>query len=151
MPPSDLAIDIKVFPHGEGLPLPSYQTEQSAGMDLLAAVKNTEVLEPGTIALIPSGIAIAIPTGFEGQIRPRSGLAVKQGITVVNSPGTIDSDYRGEIRVGLINLSKEPFHISRGMRIAQLIVLPVPRVVWAKVESLPDTKRGGGGFGHTGE
>ena len=146
----EITVSIDTLESYEGLPLPTYATAGSAGMDLLAAVEEDVVLEPGAISLIPTGIRVAIPAGFEMQIRPRSGLAIKHGITVVNAPGTIDSDYRGEIKVGLINLGKEPFSISRGMRIAQAVVARVYRVDWNETDDLPDTQRGAGGFGHTG-
>ncbi len=145
-----LDIDISTLDHYQGLPLPSYATSGSSGMDLLAALEEPVRLQPGSIALIPTGICVAIPSGFEMQIRPRSGLAIKHGVTVVNAPGTIDSDYRGEIKVGLINLGKEPFEITRGMRIAQAVIAMVVKVNWQKVQVLSDTKRGSGGFGHTG-
>jgi dUTP pyrophosphatase len=119
-------------------------------MDLHAAVDGDVVLEPGAIALVPTGLAIAVPSGHEAQVRPRSGLAVKHGISLPNTPATIDSDYRGEIRVPLINLGAAPFTVSRGMRIAQLVVAPVCRVAWDEVPDLPATRRGGGGFGHSG-
>src|SRR2546425_7446331 len=122
----------------------------AAGMDLHAAVGADIVLAPGQIALVPTGLEVAIPDGFEGQVRPRSGLAVKHGISLPNTPATIDADYRGEIRVPLINLGREPFCVSRGMRIAQLVVAPVVRVMWDEVEALPATGRGGKGFGHSG-
>ena len=132
------------------LSLPSYETELAAGMDICAALEVPLTLEPGAIALIPSGLAVAIPQGFEMQVRPRSGLAVKHGITVVNAPGTIDADYRGEIKVGLINLGKAGYTIKRGDRVAQLVLAPVVRGVWRVVETLDTTDRGSGGFGHTG-
>jgi len=134
---------------GDDLPLPSYATLQSAGMDLAAAVPTALIIAPGQRALIPTGIAIALPDGYEAQVRPRSGLAAKNGITVLNSPGTIDADYRGEVKVILINLGEEPFVIKRGMRIAQLVVAPVTRVSWQEVRDLPETQRGAGGFGST--
>jgi len=134
---------------GDDLPLPSYATLQSAGMDLAAAVTTDVILAPRKRALIPTGIAIALPDGYEAQVRPRSGLAAKNGITVLNSPGTIDADYRGEVKVILINLGEEPFVIKRGMRIAQLVVAPVTRVSWQEVRDLPETQRGAGGFGST--
>jgi len=120
------------------------------GMDLHAAVVDDVVIEPGAIALVPTGLEVAIPDGFEGQVRPRSGLAVRHGISLPNTPATIDADYRGEIRVPLINLGRETFRVSRGMRIAQLVVAPVMRVTWDEVEALPVTGRGGKGFGHSG-
>jgi len=134
----------------EDLPLPRYMTDHAAGMDLVAAVQGDLVLPPGQRALVPTGIAIALPQGFEAQIRPRSGLALKHGVTLVNTPGTIDADYRGEIRVILINHGTEPFVVRRGDRIAQMIVAPVCRVRWDLQPGLPATERGDGGFGHTG-
>jgi dUTP pyrophosphatase len=141
---------IRRLPSSEGLPLPAYQTAGAAGMDLHAAVGEDLVIEPGGIVLVPTGLAVAIPEGFEGQVRPRSGLAVKHGISLPNTPATIDSDYRGEIRVPMINLGREAFRVSRGMRIAQLVVAPVARVTWDEVADLPPTARAGGGFGHSG-
>ena len=141
---------IRRLPSSEGLPLPAYQTAGAAGMDLHAAVGDDLVIEPGGIVLVPTGLAVAIPEGFEGQVRPRSGLAVKHGISLPNTPATIDSDYRGEIRVPLINLGRETFRVSRGMRVAQLVVAPVARVSWDEVDELPATDRGGKGFGHSG-
>jgi len=134
----------------EDLPLPGYMTDHAAGMDLVAAVQADLVLPPGRRALVPTGIAIALPQGFEAQIRPRSGLALKHGVTLVNTPGTIDADYRGEIRVILINHGTEPFVVRRGDRIAQMIVAPVCRVRWDLQPGLPATERGDSGFGHTG-
>src|ERR1700730_13273703 len=141
---------IRRLPSSEGLPLPAYQTAGAAGMDLHAAVGEDLVIEPGGIVLVPTGLAVAIPEGFEGQVRPRSGLAVKHGISLPNTPATIDADYRGEIRVPLINLGREAFRVSRAMRIAQLVVAPVARVTWDEVAELPATDRGGKGFGHSG-
>lgn len=132
------------------LPLPAYQTDGSAGMDLPAALDEPLRLEPGGFALVPTGLAIALPVGYEGQVRPRSGLAVKHGVTVLNAPGTIDSDYRGEIRVALINHGPEAFIVKRGERIAQLIVAPVMQARWRECASLAATARADGGFGHTG-
>lgn len=132
------------------LSIPEYETELAAGMDISAALVEPLTLEPGDIALIPSGLAVAIPPGFEIQVRPRSGLAVKHGVTVVNAPGTIDADYRGEVKVGLINLGRRNFTINRGDRVAQLVLAPVARACWQQVEQLDATKRGSGGFGHTG-
>ena len=132
------------------LSLPGYATAQAAGMDVAAAVNETVIIEPGAIKLIPSGFGVAIPDGFEIQVRPRSGLAVKHGITVVNAPGTIDADYRGEVRVGLINLGSQPFTVQRGDRIAQLVLAPVCQARLQVVQSLTVTERGSGGFGHTG-
>ncbi len=147
---TQLVIALKRLPHGGGLPLPDYATEHSAGMDILAAVETDMTLEPGARALIPSGIAIALPSGFEAQVRPRSGLALKHGITVLNAPGTIDADYRGEIGVILINLGQEPFTVSRGDRIAQMVIAPHTHAAWRPVEALSASVRGEGGFGSTG-
>ena len=138
------------LPHAEGLPLPAYQSAAAAGLDLLAAVEAPVYIAPGERALIPTGLAIALPAGSEGQVRPRSGLAVQHGITVLNSPGTIDADYRGEIRVILINLGQDPFTITRGMRIAQLVIAPVRQVMISETSSLDETTRGVEGFGSTG-
>lgn len=147
-----VVVDVRQLPHGEGLALPAYQSADAAGLDLLAAVPEQEplVLAPGAYAMIPTGLVIALPSGFEAQVRPRSGLAAKHGVTVLNSPGTVDADYRGEICVLLINHSREPFAIRRGERIAQMIVAPVTRVELARADSLPATTRGSGGFGSTG-
>lgn len=147
---SILKVPVTLLPHAENLALPAYATEQSAGMDLLAAVNNDVVLAPLERKLIPTGIAIALPPGYEAQVRPRSGLALKSGITVLNSPGTIDADYRGEVGVILVNLSQEIFTITRGMRIAQMIISEYTRSEWSKVDILPETARGAGGFGSTG-
>ncbi|MEC7154809.1 MAG: dUTP diphosphatase [Pseudomonadota bacterium] len=149
---SQITAQLMQLPHGKDLPLPSYETAEAAGMDLRAAVpENTPlILKPGTRELVPTGFAMAIPPGFEAQIRPRSGLALKHGIGLVNAPGTVDSDYRGEIKIILINLGHEDFEISRGMRIAQMIIAPVLQVAIEPVESLDDTARGTGGFGSTG-
>ncbi|MGM0417222.1 MAG: dUTP diphosphatase [Thermodesulfobacteriota bacterium] len=130
--------------------LPCYMTEGSSGMDISACVKNSEVLKPFEIKLIPTGFSLEIPKGFEAQIRPRSGLAVKKGVTIVNSPGTIDSDYRGEVKVGLINLSDKDYIIERGARIAQMVIQKVEKVIVKKVDAIEDTTRNHGGFGHTG-
>jgi dUTP pyrophosphatase len=145
-------VPITRLPHGEGLPLPAYETAQAAGMDLRAAVPDDEplTLRPGSRFPVPTGLAFALPAGFEGQVRPRSGLAFKHGITCLNSPGTVDADYRGEVKVILINLGEEDFVIRRGERIAQLVIAPVTQVAWAEVESLEATERGAGGFGSTG-
>ncbi len=132
------------------IPLPNYATDHSAGMDICAAVEGDFVLKAGETALVPSGFAIALPEGFEAQIRPRSGLAAKNQITVLNSPGTIDADYRGEVKVILTNLGKQDFVIKRGDRIAQMVVGPYTRVQWEEKDSLDETERGAGGFGHTG-
>jgi len=138
------------LPHGIGLPLPAYATPGAAGCDLLAAVDASVTLAPGTRALVPTGLLIAVPAGYELQIRPRSGLALKHGIMVANSPGTIDEDYRGELQVILLNAGTEPFVIERGMRIAQAVLAPVVRAEWMEVEALDATMRGTAGFGSTG-
>ncbi|KPF77514.1 deoxyuridine 5'-triphosphate nucleotidohydrolase [alpha proteobacterium AAP81b] len=148
--PSEIAIAIQVLPHGEGLPLPVYATEGAAGMDVVAAVDAPLVLAPGARAAVPTGLAMAIPLGFEVQVRPRSGLAAKHGLTVANAPGTIDSDYRGEVKVLLVNLGDAPVTIERGMRIAQLVPAEVTRATLAVVADLDATARGAGGFGSTG-
>ena len=145
-----VSVSIKRLEHASDLPLPAYQTSQSAGMDLCAAVSADVVIEPGASTLIPTGFAIALPAGVEAQIRPRSGLAAKNGVTVLNTPGTIDADYRGEISVILINHGKAAFTVTRGMRIAQMVVAPVRTVMLEEKESLDDTARGAGGFGSTG-
>ena len=132
------------------LPLPTRMTEHAAGFDLAAAIAQPTTIEPGEIKLVPCGFAMAVPNGYEAQVRPRSGLASKHGITMVNAPGTIDADYRGEVKVPLINLGKQPFTIERGMRIAQMLILPVPKVNLVEVDELDETARGKGGFGHTG-
>ncbi|MFN3650752.1 MAG: dUTP diphosphatase [Armatimonadota bacterium] len=147
---SAVPVEVTRLPGAEDLPLPEYATPGSAGVDLRAAVSGEVVLQPGERQLVPTGLRIALPDGYEAQVRPRSGLAVRHGIGMVNAPGTIDSDYRGEIQVLLINLGQEPFTLRRGERIAQLVVAPVARVEWREVEELPDTERGAGGFGHTG-
>jgi dUTP pyrophosphatase len=138
------------LPHGRDLPLPAYATSGAAGADLLAAIDGVIELEPGARALVPTGIAVALPPDTEIQVRPRSGLALKHGVTVLNTPGTIDADYRGEIGVILINLGQERFTVTRGMRIAQLVVARVDRISWTEVDSLPASGRGAGGFGSTG-
>jgi dUTP pyrophosphatase len=145
-------VRLRRLPHGAGLPLPAYQSAHAAGLDLAAAVPQDApvTLPPGGRGLIPTGFAIALPDGFEAQVRPRSGLAARHGLTVLNTPGTIDADYRGEIQVILINLGSEPFAVTRGMRIAQLVVAPVARAGVAEVDALDDTARGAGGFGSTG-
>jgi dUTP pyrophosphatase len=147
---NELQVAIQQLPEHADLPLPAYQSEHAAAMDLPAAVREPVTIAPGTIAMIPCGFSLAVPVGYEAQVRPRSGLAIKSGLTVVNAPGTIDADYRGEVKVGLINLGKEPVVIERGMRIAQLLIAPVMHVSWQKVDTLPATQRGEGGFGHTG-
>lgn len=136
--------------HAEGLPLPAYATPGAAAMDLIAAVSSSLVIEPGQRALVPTGLRIALPPGHELQIRPRSGLALKQGLTVANTPGTVDQDFRGEVQVIVLNAGNEPFTVERGMRIAQAVVAPVVRATWLEVPDLPETARGAGGFGSTG-
>lgn len=149
-----MSVDVRVkrLPHGKDLPLPTYQTASSAGLDLQAAIapQTTLVIEPGSRELVPTGLAIELPEGFEAQIRPRSGLALKKGVTLVNTPGTIDSDYRGEIGVIVINHGAEPFEIVRGDRIAQMIVAPVVQARLIEVDDLSSSDRGAGGFGSTG-
>lgn len=145
-----IALPVRILPHGEGLALPAYQTADSAGLDLVAAVEAEMVLNPGERALVPTGLAIALPSGYEAQIRPRSGLAFKHGLTVLNSPGTVDADYRGEVKVLMINLGQEPFAVKRGERIAQMVVAPVTQIAWQPVADLDETARGAGGFGSTG-
>jgi dUTP pyrophosphatase len=148
----DVKLKIQRLPNGDGLPLPSYQSADAAGLDLMAAVPEAAplTLASGARALVPCGIAVALPRGFEGQVRPRSGLAVSHGVTVLNAPGTIDADYRGEVMVLLVNLGTEPFAVTRGTRIAQLVVAPVVRAEVSEVMRLDETARGGGGFGSTG-
>ncbi len=145
-----ITVKIKRVPGAQDLPVPVKMTGQAAGFDLAAAVAEPVVLQPGEIRLIPCGFCMALPPGYEAQVRPRSGLSSKHGITLVNTPGTIDSDYRGEVRAPLINLGREPFTIERGMRIAQMVVVPVPPVQLVEVDELDETDRGHGGFGHTG-
>lgn len=145
-----ITIQIKRAANGGGLPLPTRMTPQSAGMDLPAAVDGPVTIGPGEICLIPCGFHMAMPMGYEAQVRPRSGLASKFGITLINSPGTIDADYRGEVKVPLINHGKQPFVVERGMRIAQMVIAAVPAIVVEEVEELDATDRGAGGFGHTG-
>ncbi len=145
-----LNVSVTRLPHGADLPLPEYATPGSAGLDLLAAINADVSLAPGARTLTPTGLAIALPNGFEAQVRPRSGLALKNGVTVLNSPGTIDADYRGEIGVVLINHGDAPFVVTRGMRIAQLVVAPVTQLSWAETSDLPETARGSGGYGSTG-
>lgn len=144
-------VQIKQLEEARDLELPTAATADSAGVDLRAALKEPLSLSPGERALVPTGVAIALPSGYEAQVRPRSGLAVKKGVGVVNAPGTIDADYRGEIRVILINLGEQPVQFERGDRIAQMVVKPLPRVEWQSVQELSETARGAGGFGHTGE
>jgi dUTP pyrophosphatase len=141
---------VKRLASGEGLPLPVRMTAQAAGFDLPAAVAGPVVLQPGDIRLVPCGFAMALPPGYEAQVRPRSGMASRHGVTLVNTPGTIDADYRGEVQVPLINLGRADFTVERGMRIAQMVVLPVPPVRLMEVDDLDMTERGTGGFGHTG-
>jgi dUTP pyrophosphatase len=145
-------VPIQRLEHADGLPLPAYETDQAAGMDLRAALPEAApvTLRPGDRLAVPTGFAFALPPGFEAQVRPRSGLALRSGITCLNSPGTVDADYRGEVKVILVNLGAEDFHIRRGDRIAQLVVAPVARAVWREVDSLDETARGAGGFGSTG-
>jgi dUTP pyrophosphatase len=141
---------VPIQPLAADLTLPAYATAGAAGMDLSAALPEPIVLAPGTFALVPCGFAIALPAGFEAQVRPRSGLATRHGVTVLNAPGTIDCDYRGEVKVLLINHGPEPFRVTHGMRIAQMVVAAVEHVIWSVAESLPETARADGGFGHTG-
>lgn len=145
-----MKIALKILPHGQGLDLPSYATIGSAGADLRAAVGTPLVIQPGERALVPTGISVALPANHEGQVRPRSGLAVKFGLTVLNAPGTIDADYRGEIMVPLINLGAEEFVVEHGLRIAQLVVAPFHQADFHMVDDLDETARGDGGFGSTG-
>jgi dUTP pyrophosphatase len=150
--PLQIRLDVMRLPHGADLPLPSYQSEGAAGLDLLAAVAADApvIIGPGRRALVPTGLAIALPAGTEGQVRPRSGLAARHGVTVLNAPGTIDADYRGEIQVILVNLGQETFTVMRGTRIAQLIIAPVLQVTICETANLDETTRGVGGFGSTG-
>jgi len=145
-----VTLELKQLEHAKGLPLPAYQSDLAAGLDLVAAVEAPLQLAPGERALVPTGLAMALPAGFEAQVRPRSGLAAKHGVTVLNTPGTIDADYRGEVKVILINLGDAPFDITRGERIAQMVIAPVLQAVIAEVETLSETQRGTGGFGSTG-
>jgi dUTP diphosphatase len=146
----EVPVAVTVLTNGEGIPLPAYASTGAAGMDLLAALETPLTLRPGERAAVPTGIALALPEGYEAQVRPRSGLALKHGITVLNSPGTIDADYRGEIRVILANLGTETVTLARGERVAQLVLAPVSRIAWAPVEALPASERGARGFGSTG-
>lgn len=146
----EVRIAVTRLPHAADLPLPTYATDQAAGMDLLAAVPSDVVLPSLGRAIVPTGLAIALPAGWEAQVRPRSGLAAKNGITVANAPGTVDADYRGEVGVILINLSPEPFTVTRGMRIAQMVIARHARAAWDEVAVLPQSARGAGGFGSTG-
>lgn len=145
-----ISIAVRQLPHAEGLPLPVYATQGSAGMDLAAAVEAAITLLPGERATVPTGLCLSIPDGYEGQVRPRSGLAQRYGLAMVNAPGTVDSDYRGEVKVLLINLGDQPVTIRRGDRIAQLVIAPVARAQLVPTEELPPTQRGEGGFGHSG-
>lgn len=147
---AELKVSVQRLPHGADLPLPAYATAQSAGLDLMAAINGEITLAPGARQLIPTGLSIALPAGYEAQVRPRSGLALKHGITVLNAPGTIDADYRGEVKVLLINHGSENFVLKRGDRIAQMVVAPVTRIAWNVVETLDETARGAGGYGSTG-
>ena len=149
---NEVNVAVLPLPHFEGLQLPAYETDGSAGMDVRAAVPEGEpmVLAPGARAMVPTGLSVAIPQGYEIQVRPRSGLAAKHGLTCLNTPGTIDSDYRGEVKVILVNLGQDAFTIQRGERIAQLVLAPVTRLAWQAVDSLDETERGAGGFGSTG-
>jgi dUTP pyrophosphatase len=146
---ASVRVALKRLPEGEGLPLPAYMSEHAAGADLFAAVHEELTLLPGARALVPTGIAIALPPGYEAQVRPRSGLAIRSGVTCLNTPGTIDADYRGHVQVVLANLGSEPIVIRRGDRIAQLVVAPVSRATFEPVDELPATSRGIGGFGST--
>ena len=145
-----VTVPVLRLPHAEGLELPAYATDGAAGLDLVAAVSAPVVLLPGAWALIPTGLAIALPVGYEAQVRPRSGLALKHGVTVLNAPGTIDADYRGEVGIILINHGPEPFTVERGSRVAQLVLARYERIAWSPTDRLPDTARGAGGFGSTG-
>ncbi len=145
-----LKVQVKVLPHGEGIPLPRYMSDHAAGMDLYAAVMEEMKIPPGEWKLVPTGLSIALPEGYEAQVRPRSGLALKQGISVLNTPGTVDADYRGEVGVILMNHSREDLVVKRGDRIAQMIVNQIERIEFDKVAELPSSERGAGGFGHTG-
>ncbi len=145
-----IEVTVKILPHGDGLALPEYKTALSAGADLIAAVTEDTVIPAGGRTLIPTGLSIALPGGYEAQVRPRSGLALKNGITCLNTPGTIDADYRGEVGVILANLGQQDFTVERGMRIAQIVIAPVTQLQWQIVDTLPETERGSGGFGSTG-
>ena len=145
-----IPLKLKRLPHGEGLPLPAYQTAHAAGADVQAALSAPVILKPGGRELVPTGFCYEIPPGFEMQVRPRSGLALKHGVTVLNAPGTIDADYRGELKVLLVNHGPEPFEIRRGERIAQIVIAPVSSATFTEVTELGDTARGAGGFGSTG-
>ncbi len=146
----ELEVKIKILPHFEGLPLPDYMSHGASGLDLLAACAESVILRPGARALIPTGVSLSLPHGVEAQVRPRSGLAHRHGVTLLNTPGTIDSDYRGEIQVIVINLGQEDFTVTRGMRIAQVVIAEVVKAKLITVDNLDVTHRGSGGFGHTG-
>ena len=148
--PHPIKVKIKRLPGSENLSLPVRMTEHAAGFDLCAAVRESVVMQPGEIKLIPLGFSIAVPVGYEAQVRPRSGLSTKFGVTMINAPGTVDADYRGEMFVPLVNHGKAAFTVERGMRIAQMLILPVPEVSLVEVKELDETNRGKGGFGHTG-
>ncbi|HVX85546.1 MAG TPA: dUTP diphosphatase [Phycisphaerae bacterium] len=150
--PLPISIAVKRLPHGLGLDLPAYQTDHAAGMDLLAALTEDQplLLAPLERAACPCGFAMALPEGYEAQVRPRSGMAIKHGLSVPNAPGTIDADYRGEVKVLLVNLGREPIVITRGMRIAQMVIARVEKARWIETDELPDSARGAGGFGSTG-
>lgn len=143
-------VAIKRLPHNSDLPLPAYESDLAAGMDLPAAIDIELVLNPGQRDLVPTGLSIALPAGYEAQIRPRSGLAARNGVTVLNTPGTVDADYRGEVKIILVNLGNEPFTVTRGMRIAQMVIAPVTQAMLEETDELPETARGAGGFGSTG-
>lgn len=145
-----LTVPVQVLPHAKNLPLPAYATDQAAGMDLMAAIDTPITLKPLERTLVPTGLSIALPKGFEAQVRPRSGLAAKNGVSVLNSPGTIDADYRGEVKVILVNLSNEAFTIEPGMRIAQMVIAAHAKAILVQSENLSETSRGAGGFGSTG-
>jgi len=149
-PRPEVPVAVTVLRNGEGIGLPRYASAGAAGMDLVAAIDQPLTLQPGARAAVPTGIALALPEGYEAQVRPRSGLALKHGLAVLNSPGTIDADYRGEIQVILANLGAAPVTLARGERMAQLVLAPVSRIAWTPVEALPESGRGGRGFGSTG-
>jgi dUTP pyrophosphatase len=149
--PRPITVKVKRLSNGEGVPLPSFATAHAAGADLRAAVAQSVTLQPGEIRLVPCGFAMSIPPGYEAQVRPRSGLSSQHGLTLINAPGTIDADYRGEVQVPLVNHGKEAFTVERGMRVAQMVIAAVPKVAFVEVEELDDTARGKGGFGHTGK
>jgi dUTP pyrophosphatase len=147
---SEFSVPVTRLDHARDLPLPKYETAGAAGMDLLAAIEGEMIIEPGAVALVPTGLSFALPAHLEAQVRPRSGLAAKHGVTVLNAPGTIDSDYRGEVKAILINHGKTPFKVERGMRIAQLVIARVEQIAWAEADTLEASTRGAGGFGSTG-